>query len=102
MPCQSLGSMSRFWSTTRRTQLDANRRGSITSREEIDNISSGASTSEEKEQQEGGSIATQPHVTSATAAVDEEQQSATRTVMKTAADADYSWLPVGVALRVEQ
>ena len=104
MPCQSAGPMQRFWSDTRQAEFNGRRySGSKTSM--ADDRKEGEDLSQQR-QDLGVGIAAKP-IKQVRWRDDVEYEGRPRAgtadavVLKTAADPNYSWLPIGTSLRVD-
>lgn len=107
MPCQSAGSMQRFWSNTRQAEFNGRRNSGskIVAADETKEAGSGSDTVVQQ-QEDGGEVQVKP-IKQVRWRDDVEYEGRPRAgtagavVMKTSADANYSWLPIGTSLRVE-
>ena len=105
MPCQTAGPMQRFWSDTRQSEFNG-RRNSGSKLLAVDDRKEGGEAAQQQ-QEEGSEIQTKP-VKQVRWREDVEYEGRPRAgtadavVLKTAADLNYSWLPIGTSLRVEQ
>ena len=102
MPCQSAGSLQRFWSDTRQAEFNGRRSSKV-----FDNKVVSGELSQQQQTEEGAEIVAKP-VKQVRWRDDVQFESRPRAgtadaaVLKTAADANYAWLPIGTSLRVEQ
>ena len=107
MPCQSAtGPMQRFWADTRQAEFNGRRNSGSKPLAVEDRKESGSETSPQQQQSEEVVEVVVKPVKQVRWRDDVEYEgrpraNTTDAVVKTAADPNYSWLPIGTSLRVE-
>ena len=107
MPCQTGGPMQRFWADTRQSEFNG-RRNSGSKFIVDDKKEGGSDTSQQQQQQEEVAEVQVKPIKQVRWRDDVEYEGRPRAgtsdavVVKTAADPNYSWLPIGTTLHVEQ